>query len=121
MVKNMDKLTKKQRSDLMSKIRSKGTKPELLLHSILKNKEIKHKMWPKMEGNPDILIRDAKIVIFVNGCFWHGCRKHFRLPKTNTEFWESKIKRNIKRQKESVLKLRKLGYKSLIIWEHNLK
>ena len=117
----MDKLTKEKRSEVMSRIRSKGTKPEMAVHSILNGQKIRHKMWPKMEGNPDILLTDSKVVIFVNGCFWHGCKKHFKLPKTNTKFWREKIKRNIKRQRESISELKKLGYKSMIIWEHDLR
>jgi DNA mismatch endonuclease (patch repair protein) len=117
---NMDKLTKKQRSELMSKIKSKKTKPEIAIHNVLKGNKIGHKMNPKMVGNPDVVIKEVGIVIFINGCFWHGCKKHFRLPKTNIEFWNKKIKRNIERQKESIKELKKFGYKSVIIWEHDL-
>lgn len=117
----MDRLTKKQRSELMSRIKSKKTGPELFVHSILEENKIRHEMNPRMAGNPDVVIPEIKSVIFVNGCFWHGCKKHFRLPKTNMGFWKSKIDRNIVRQKESIRELRELGYKSFVIWEHDLR
>lgn len=78
------------------------------------------KMLP---GKPDIVLRKYRTVIFVNGCFWHGhqnCR-YFVMPKSNTEYWESKISNNIARDKASYEKLRRLGWNILVIWECELK
>jgi len=121
LLNNMDIFSKQKRSEIMSKIKGKRTKPEMVLHNWLKGNKICHKMWPDMFGNPDIFIKDFNLVIFVNGCFWHGCVKHFRLPKTDRKFWRKKIKRNIERQNEMIRKLRQLGFQILIIWEHDIK
>lgn len=105
----------------MSKIRSKRTKPEMIVHNHLKGNKMRHKMWPKMTGNPDVFIPGINMVIFINGCFWHGCKRHFRLPKTNKRFWANKINNNIKRQRKVIRILRKRGFNVLVIWEHDLK
>lgn len=117
----MDKFSKKTRSRIMSRIRSKRTKPEIAAHNLLKGNRIRHKMWPDMFGKPDILIGEINTVVFINGCFWHGCREHFRLPKTNKKFWRDKIKRNITRQKLVITKLKKMGFNTIVVWEHDLK
>jgi DNA mismatch endonuclease (patch repair protein) len=104
----------------MSKIRSRRTRPEMVFHGILKGGKVKHRMWPDLPGRPDCLIF-PRTAVFVNGCFWHGCPKHFRCPKTNRVFWALKIKRNARRQKEVFYKLRKEGWMVVVIWEHDLK
>lgn len=105
----------------MSKIRGRRTGLEMVLHNFLKGNRVRHKMWPGIFGNPDVLIKDTGVVVFANGCFWHGCGEHFRLPKSNRKFWKSKIEDNIRRQKMVVGKLRRMGYGVLILWEHNLR
>lgn len=116
-----DNLTKVQRSKNMSKIRSKWTKPELLVHHILLTLKIPHKMHPKLDGNPDIILKKEKIAIFVHGCFWHKCPKCYVEPKSNRKYWIPKIARNVERDKENRAKLSVKGYKSLTIWGHELK
>ncbi|XOB41780.1 MAG: very short patch repair endonuclease [Candidatus Nealsonbacteria bacterium] len=105
----------------MSKIRGKRTRPEILFHNLLKGNRVKHEMWPGMFGNPDVLLKDFKVVIFINGCFWHGCRRHFRAPKSNRKFWAEKIERNVLRQKLAIGKLRKMGFAVVVLWEHDLR
>jgi DNA mismatch endonuclease (patch repair protein) len=75
----------------------------------------------ELPGRPDFYFENAKIAIFVDGCYWHGCPKCGHIPKTRSAFWEAKIKRNQERDKMNNLGLRKLGTKSLRIWEHELK
>lgn len=87
----MDIFSKRKRSEIMSKIRSKKTKPEMAVHNFLKGNRVRHKMWPRMPGNPDIFIGDLNLVVYINGCFWHGCERHFRPPKSNKKFWREKI------------------------------
>jgi len=116
----MDRFPKEKRSEIMSKIRGKWTKPERRLHNILKGLKVRHKMHPKMFGNPDAVLKDARVVIFVDGCFWHGCPRHFRLPETNRDFWKRKIERNRKRDREVTRKLINMGYRVIRLWECQL-
>lgn len=120
----MDRVSKEKRSEIMSRIRGKRTGPEMKFHGILKGWKIPHKMWPEMEGRPDVFIYpwmgEPGVCVFVNGCFWHGCREHFRLPKTNKRFWREKIGRNVERQRESARELRRMGFGVLVVWEHEL-
>jgi DNA mismatch endonuclease, patch repair protein len=115
-----DVLTKGQRSYNMSKIRSKWTTPEKQVHNYLKGKKIKHKMHPDMEGHPDIILTDAKTVIFIDGCFWHKCPKCYKEPKSRRSFWLPKIERTVKKDIETNKNLRKNGCKIVRIWEHEI-
>lgn len=116
-----DALTKKQRSYCMSQVRSKWTSQEKKIHNYLKGNKIRHIMHPKISGNPDILLTDKKAAIFMHGCFWHKCRWHYRMPKTNKKYWNDKIGKNVRRDKNNIAKLRKSGFKVLVIWEHESK
>ncbi len=116
-----DVMTKEQRSYNMSRIRSKWTSPERKIHNILKGRKVKHKMHPKIEGNPDIIISEHKIAVFIHGCFWHKCPKCFKAPSTRVDFWSKKIEDTIKRDKESTRKLKSNGWKIIRIWEHEIR
>ena len=89
--------TSRQRSYNMPCIHSKDTKPEMVVRKWLGRHGYRHRLnHPGLPGKPDIVMRKYRTCIFVNGCFWHGhegCR-FFRMPRTNTEFWEKKIRRN---------------------------
>jgi len=117
----VDNVSKKQRSETMSKIKSKWTNPERKFHNYLKSYKIKHKMYPKIVGNPDVFLAEENAVVFIQGCFWHKCPKHYRQPHSDKKYWLEKIKRNIARDKQSHKFLRQQGFKVLIIWEHELK
>jgi len=109
------------RSELMSRIRSKWTTPERVAHGMLKAQHIRHKMHPDLPGHPDVLLKDCNVVVFIHGCFWHGCRRHYREPKTNTTFWRNKIECNKRRHKKNVAILRRMDYIVEVMWEHDLK
>ena len=116
-----DKVT---RSYNMSRIKSKNTKPELLVRKFLFSKGYRFKLHDKnLQGKPDIVLPKYKTVIFVNGCFWHGHNgcKYFVIPKTNTDWWLNKIKRNKQLDIENFLKLKGVGWKILFIFECELK
>lgn len=116
----MDIWSKEKRSDVMSKIRSKNTKPEKLLRSMLHKSGYRFRIHKKeLPGKPDIVMPKYKIIIFVNGCFWHyhkNCPEG-RIPHTNSIFWKDKLQKNVKRDKNNIKALRKLGWKVIIIWE----
>lgn len=103
----------------MSKIRGKHTKPEMEVRRLVWRAGYRYRLHRKnLPGSPDLVFAGMKKVIFVHGCFWHGhkCRKDW-LPKTRTSFWRQKIEGNRKRDSVSIRKLRRLGWKSLTIWE----
>lgn len=119
-----DIFSKDKRSDIMSKISNKNTKPEILVRKYLFAKGFRFRINDKrFPGKPDILLPKYKTAIFVNGCFWHGhegCKYHV-LPKTNTEFWQNKIERNRKRDMEERQQLTSMGWHCITVWECQLK
>lgn len=116
-----DKLTKKQRSYCMSRIKSKNTKIEMLLRKILFAKGLRYRIhYKKLPGVPDIVFLKEKIVVFVDGDFWHG-RNFVKRKHAYNDYWKNKILRNIERAKEVNRDLNKLGYKVIRIWGNDLK
>jgi DNA mismatch endonuclease (patch repair protein) len=117
-----DVFSKKKRSQVMAAIKSKGNKDtELKLISIFRANGITG--WrrnQKLPGKPDFIFRRERIALFVDGCFWHGCRRHCRMPKTRRNFWLPKISRNKTRDQEVNGMLRKTGWRVLRVWEHEL-
>ena len=119
----MDTVSKKKRSEIMSRIRSKNTKPELIVRKYLSSKGYKYRLHDqKLPGKPDIVLKRKKIAIQVRGCFWHGHNcKLSRYPKTNRKYWKDKINNNKKRDGKNDKLLRKMGYKLIIINECKIK
>ena len=119
-----DVLTPSQRHLNMSHIRSKNTKPELLVRKWLWQHGIRYRLNVKdIPGKPDIVLRKHRTVIFINGCFWHGhdgCSK-FVMPKSNVEFWENKIRTNKARDEKNYRILRDTGWNVIVIWDCQLK
>lgn len=117
-----DVLTKEQRSYNMSRIRSKDTGAELRLRSMLRERGLRnYRIYYDLPGKPDIVFTKMKLVIFVDGCFWHKCPIDFVMPATRTEFWMKKIESNIRRDKETDEMLRKEGWSVLRFWEHQIR
>lgn len=116
----MDKLTKKDRSNLMKRIRGKDTRPEKIVRSLLHRRGFRFRLHDKkLPGKPDIVIRKYNTVIFVHGCYWHRhkeCKRAF-VPATNKEFWQEKFRKNIERDNKNESELRTLGWKTFVIWE----
>lgn len=116
--------TTKQRSKQMSKIKSKDTNPEKKLRKFLWDLGIRYrKNVRKLPGTPDIVISKYKLIIFIDGEFWHGynwATKKQKL-KSNRDFWIPKIERNMQRDKENNLRLQNDGWKVMRFWEHQIK
>ncbi|MCH7535804.1 MAG: DNA mismatch endonuclease Vsr [Bacteroidetes bacterium] len=116
----MDIWTKEKRSEVMSKIRSKNTLPEIQVRKILFSSGFRYRLHVKnLPGKPDIVLPKYNSVIFVHGCFWHlhaGCRDG-TIPKTRTTYWKDKLLRNKERDKEHMHELQKQGWRVLILWE----
>ncbi|GAB4403935.1 MAG: very short patch repair endonuclease [Anaerolineales bacterium] len=118
-----DVFTKQKRSEVMSRIRGKGNKDtELAMIRILRKHHISG--WRRNQpvlGKPDFVFPGRKIALFVDGCFWHGCPKHSNVPENNHAFWAKKLKANKERDKVVNRELRRLGWKVVRVWEHELK
>ena len=108
----------------MSKIRGKETKPEIIVRKFLFSKGFRYRINDnRYPGTPDIVLPKYHTMIFVNGCFWHGHKncKAAKLPKTNLQTWKIKILDNISRDKKNIAKLKKEGWKVIIIWQCEIK
>jgi len=118
-----DWLTREQRSRNMSSIRSKGnTTTERAFLSILREAGISG--WRRhlnLPGKPDFVFRSQRLAIFLDGCFWHGCPRCYRLPQDNRAYWKKKFIGNRRRDRCRSRELRSLGWRVLRIWEHVLK
>ena len=119
-----DIFSKEKRSEIMSKIGPKNSKPEIIVRKIVHSLGYRFRLHRKdLPGNPDLVFPKYKKAIFVHGCFWHGHKRcqQGKLPATNTTFWEEKISGNVKRDKSNFNKLRRLGWKYLVIWQCDIK
>lgn len=119
----VDVFTKEKRSEVMSRIRGKGNKDtELLVVKIFQNNHITG--WRRNQpvlGKPDFVFYKVKLAIFVDGCFWHCCPDHSKIPENNQEFWRNKLKKNLARDAFINEALSKKGWTVMRIWEHELK
>ena len=120
----MDHLSKEKRSWNMGRIKSKDTKPEILVRSALHRIGFRFRLHYKdLPGKPDIYLPKYKTVIFVQGCFWHqhqGCSRS-SIPKSNRTYWIDKLRKNVERDQKNKLLLEKLGYSVYYIWECETK
>ena len=120
----MDSLTKKARSVLMAKVRSRGnrsTEVQLRL-ALVRAGIVGWKLHPKsVLGQPDFWFPQQQVALFVDGCFWHGCERCLRLPKGNRRYWRNKISGNVNRATLINRKLRSFGIKVMRFWEHDVK
>lgn len=115
-----DAFDKKTRSYIMSQVRAKNTKPELIVRYLLHSNGFRFRLHRNdLPGTPDIVLPKYRSVIFVNGCFWHHHENCMRatLPKSNTDYWNSKLDQNVKRDQRNYESLAGLGWRVLVIWE----
>ena len=120
----MDNVSRKRRSEIMSRVRSTRnlTTEWRLRAALVRNGVTGWRLTPlELPGHPDFVFAKAKLAIFVDGCFWHGCPTCGRLPRTRKAFWRAKISGNSKRDRHHSRQLRLLGWKVIRIWEHALK
>lgn len=119
-----DIFTSDKRSKIMANVRSKNTKPEIIVRSLLHKQGFRFRLHDtKLPGHPDIVLKKFRTVVFINGCFWHqheACKKA-TLPKQNSTFWITKLQRNVERDKEEKLALEKVGWKVIVVWECETK
>ena len=119
-----DTVSKEKRSEIMSHVTGKETKPEIMVRKYLFARGLRYRKNVKqLPGTPDIVFPKYKTAVFVNGCFWHGHKgcKYSHLPSTNIEYWEKKLADNLERDERKTRELEKLGYRILIVWQCQLK
>ncbi len=120
----MDTISKEERSLVMSRIRSKDTKPELMIRSWLHKRGFRFRLHSEsIPGHPDVVMKKHKTIIEVRGCFWHhheGCDEA-RVPKSNVRFWKEKLKRNMARDTKNEILWRDAGWNVVVVWACELK
>lgn len=125
----MDIKTPEERSKNMAAVKSRNTKPELRLRRAIWKAGLRYftaQGWTNLTGvflpgSPDLIFPASRIVLFVDGCFWHGCPEHYHAPEERKGFWAAKLKENLDRDRRVSVQLREKGWDVLRIWEHDLK
>jgi DNA mismatch endonuclease (patch repair protein) len=108
----------------MQAVKSKDTSPELCVRRLLRSQGYRYRIHlSNLPGSPDVVFPGRKKAIFVHGCFWHGhaCHRGARKPKSNSEYWSSKIARNAERDTKHLASLKQAGWRSLVIWECEIR
>lgn len=115
-----DKFTPQKRSAIMARVRNRNTNPEIIVRKLLHRKGYRFRIHRKdLPGKPDIVLSKHRTVVFVHGCFWHGhpgCPRAAR-PKSNVDFWNRKLDKNMERDLEVYKELQSLGWRILVIWQ----
>jgi len=119
----LDPLTPEARSQLMAKVRSKGNEStEKTMARILRSERISG--WRRhrsdLPGRPDFYFPAQRLAVFVHGCFWHGCPRCYRAPKSNRPFWQAKVSENRARDQRVTYQLRAMGIRTVTVWEHEV-
>ncbi|MEQ8143631.1 very short patch repair endonuclease [Streptomyces sp. OP7] len=106
----------------MQAIRSRDTKPEIMIRRLVHAAGLRYRVaarpLPDLRRTADMVFRPAKVAVFIDGCYWHGCPEHYVPPKTNSGYWSEKVIRNVKRDRETDEKLTDAGWLVLRFWEH---
>lgn len=118
-----DIVSPETRSRMMAGIKGKDTKPEMILRKGLHRLGFRYRLHDRnLPGKPDMVFPRYKAVIFAHGCFWHGHSCHlFKWPSSNEEFWHTKIERNMEVDKQNIIRLQEIGWRTGIVWECALK
>ncbi len=116
-----DTISKQKRSEVMRAVKSRDSGIEVAFRKALWQKGFRYrKNSSKYFGKPDIVLKKYKTVIFIDSCFWHGCKKHCRMPSTRKSYWAGKIERNKVRDKEVSEYYKQLGWSLFRVWEHEI-
>lgn len=111
-----------QRRQMMSRIKGKDTGPELALRRVAWAAGLRYRLHYRIgRTRPDMVFIGARLAIFVDGCFWHGCPRHSTVPKNNADFWKQKLDRNRERDAEQMAWLESYGWRVLRFWEHEIE
>lgn len=116
-----DTFTPEFRSEIMRRVRGKDTAFERKVRSALHRRGLRFRLYCSLPGKPDIVFPGARVVVFLDSCFWHGCPDHLRMPASHVEYWRRKIRRNKERDAKTKAAYRRSGWKVVRLWEHQLK
>jgi DNA mismatch endonuclease, patch repair protein len=120
----MDVFNREKRSEVMSRVRSKDTRPELVVRRALHRRGLRFRLHGRdLPGKPDIVFPSRRVVVFIHGCFWHrhpGCRRT-TTPASNSAFWKAKFDATVKRDAEAMFALEAAGWTALVIWECEIR
>ena len=118
-----DRIAAAVRSRVMASVKKQGTRLEKLC-----SRRLREAGWSRVErqvaalvGTPDFVLRRQRVALFVDSCFWHGCRRHLRMPRSNADYWSSKIERNRARDRAVSAALRRAGWRVVRVWEHDVR
>lgn len=117
----MDTVSPEVRSRTMRAVKKENTSLERKVRSALHRRGLRFRLYGDLPGKPDIVFVRARIAVFIDSCFWHGCPLHMRMPKSNQNYWNRKIARNVSRDAETNLAYRRSGWTLMRFWEHDLK
>lgn len=117
----MDTVSKETRSETMRRIHATDTTLEGMVRSGLFRRRLRYRLSSTLPGKPDIVFPGARVAVFVDSCFWHGCPVHCRFPATNREYWDAKIQRNRRRDEAVTTRITAEGWRVLRIWEHSIR
>jgi DNA mismatch endonuclease, patch repair protein len=104
----------------MRRVRTTGTGPELILRRALWRCGLRYRLSSVLPGKPDLAFPRERVAVFIDGCYWHGCPEHFKVPGTNTRFWQEKVDRNRMRDREVEDMLAAEGWTTFRTWEHDI-
>ena len=106
----------------MASNRNRDTKPELVIRSAVHRRGLRYRVaarpLPRLRRTADLVFRPARVAVFIDGCFWHGCPEHYAEPRTNAAYWSEKVARNKQRDSDTNQQLRDAGWTVLRYWEH---
>jgi DNA mismatch endonuclease (patch repair protein) len=109
------------RSEQMARIRGRNTRPERQLRSLLWARGFRYRLHGRgLPGRPDLVFLALKTVVFVDGCFWHGCPDHYVRPRSRSDFWARKLRENVNRDREQCQQLESMGWRVVRLWEHDV-
>jgi len=110
-----------QRSQTMRQVRSRDTSCEVQLRRCLHRLGLRYSLQRRLPGSPDIVFVRARVAVFVDGCYWHGCPEHCRMPSSNRDYWTRKIERNRARDRRVDEELGAMGWRVVRVWEHEVQ
>ena len=118
-----DRISPEARSAVMAAVRSTGTRLEAVCAEMLGAVGVTQfeRNATDVDGKPDFIVRDLRLAVFVDSCFWHGCPQHLRMPATRQDYWHAKIERNVARDRAVTRSLRRQRWVVVRIWEHTLR
>lgn len=117
-----DRLSPERRSALMARVRSRDTLPELALRRSLRRLGVSYRSYRKVAAaTVDVVLPERRTAVLVHGCFWHGCPRHYKPPKSRVLYWSEKVRANRDRDRRQIARLRSAGWKVLVVWSHELR